>query len=76
MTREDCADNAAAYVLGALEAGEAVNYGRHLATCAACRGEVAALQRVVDVLPVCAPQRRVPARLRRRVIGALRSGPR
>ena len=34
MSREDCAGNAAAYVLGSLEADEVAAYRRHLQTCA------------------------------------------
>lgn len=77
MTREsrpfeECADSAA-YVLGALGPDEAEAYRRHLSRCAACRDEVAVFQQVADVLPMAAPQYRVPAELRRRVVGAVRA---
>ncbi len=78
MTREsrlpdDCGSDGAAYVLGALEPDEAETFRRHLSLCAACRDEVAALQRVADVLPMAAPQYRMPARLRRRVVRSVRA---
>jgi anti-sigma-K factor RskA len=65
-------DDAAAYVLGALEPNEAARFREHLETCAACREEVAALGQVVDALPIAAPQHPVPRRLRRRVLRAVR----
>ena len=69
-TREH-SDDAAAYVLGALEQDEAARFTEHLETCAACREEVAALGQVVDVLPIAAPQHPVPKGLRRRVVRAV-----
>ena len=76
MTREDCANNAAAYVLGALEADEATGYARHLRACAVCREEAATFQRVADGLPMAAPQYPVPADLRRRLMRTVRSNSR
>ena len=77
MTREirpseECGSDSAAYVLGALEPDGAEAYRSHLTQCADCRDEVAMLQRVADLLPMGAPQYRVPADLRRRVVGAVR----
>ncbi len=63
--------DAAAYALGALEDRAAEQYGRHLEECAICRAEVAAFQRVADVLPMTAPQFAAPAELRRRVLGGV-----
>jgi anti-sigma-K factor RskA len=73
MTRDDCVNNAAAYALGALEAREATEYERHLRTCAVCHDEVAILQGVADALAMATPQYRVPADLRRRVVGTVRA---
>jgi anti-sigma-K factor RskA len=73
MTRDDCARNAAAYVLGALEAGETAAYERHLQACAVCTDEVTSLRRVTEALPRAAPQYRVPAGLRRRVVRSVRA---
>jgi anti-sigma factor RsiW len=67
MTRDDCASNAATYVLSALEADKATEFERHLRACAVCRDEVATFQGVVDRLPMAAPRHRLPAPLRRRV---------
>jgi anti-sigma-K factor RskA len=66
-------DDAAAYVLGALEPEEAREFARHLESCPTCRDEVAALQRVVDVLPAAVPQYKAPAGLRRRILRAART---
>jgi anti-sigma-K factor RskA len=71
----DCGGDAAAYVLGALEADEATAFREHLASCVVCRDELAAFQQVVDALPMAAPQHPVPRRLRRRVLRAVRSKP-
>jgi anti-sigma-K factor RskA len=60
-------DDAAVWVLGAMEPGEAAAYGRHLNDCRVCCDEVDALQRVVDVLPMAAPPVRAPDGLRQRV---------
>ncbi|MGA8717064.1 MAG: zf-HC2 domain-containing protein, partial [Solirubrobacteraceae bacterium] len=51
-----CGNDAAPYVLGALEPAEARAFMRHMRTCAVCRDEVAALAPVLDVLPSCVPR--------------------
>jgi anti-sigma-K factor RskA len=71
-TRE-CGEDVAAYVLGALMPEEVEAFHRHLDGCVVCRDEVAALQGVVDALPMAAPQQRPPKRLRRRVRRAVRA---
>jgi anti-sigma factor RsiW len=71
-----CGADAAAYVLGALKEEEAETFRRHLATCAVCRDEVAALQTIADALALTAPQLPVPRRLRRRVMSSVRNEPR
>ncbi len=71
----DCSGDAAAFVLGALEATEAEAFRAHMASCVVCRDEVAALQRVADVLPLTAPQYSVPRGLRQRVLAAVRAEP-
>ncbi|HEV3092979.1 MAG TPA: anti-sigma factor [Solirubrobacteraceae bacterium] len=68
-----CGADAAAYVLGALKDEEVETFRRHLATCAVCRDEVAALQMVADALPLAVPQLPVPRRLRRRVMSGVRN---
>jgi anti-sigma-K factor RskA len=72
----DCGGDAAAYVLGALEAAEAEAFRRHLERCAVCRDEVDALTGVAQALPMAAPQFAPPRRLRREVLGAVRRQPR
>jgi anti-sigma-K factor RskA len=67
-----CGGDVAAYVLDALEAGEARSFGRHLDTCVVCRDELASFQQVVDVLPLSASRRRAPDSLRRRVRAGVR----
>lgn len=69
-------DDAAVWVLGAMEPGEAAAYKRHLNECPTCRDEVDALQRVADVLPLAAPQYPASKDLRRRVVHALDAEPR
>ncbi|MBV9466579.1 MAG: anti-sigma factor [Solirubrobacterales bacterium] len=71
-TRE-CGGDAAAYVLGALDPGEAEQFRRHLDSCAICRDEVASLRPVVDVLAIAVPQEHVPSGLRRRVMRDVRA---
>ena len=53
--RPGCGHDAAPYLLGALEPGEASAFVRHLAGCAVCRDEVAALAPVLDALSAAAP---------------------
>jgi len=72
----DCGQDAAAYVLGALEAGEAAAFSRHLDACAICRDDVQRLRAVAERLPLSAPQLAVPRSLRRRVLSGLRDGDR
>ena len=45
-----CGEDAAAYVLGALEPAEAEAFRRHLADCPACQKEVAELEQVTGSL--------------------------
>ena len=76
MTAErDCGADAAAYALGALEPAEADAFREHLESCPVCRDEVAALEGVVQALPMTAPQRPAPPALRRRVLRAARAAP-
>jgi anti-sigma-K factor RskA len=71
--QSDCGRDAGAYVLGALGPDEAEEFRRHMATCVVCRDEVAALQSVVDELPMAAPQLPAPRALKRRVIADARA---
>lgn len=69
---DDCGADVAAYALGALEPGEAQALEEHLASCAACRDELASLQGVADALPLAAPPLAVPRGLKRRVMSTVR----
>lgn len=71
--QSDCGRDAGAYALGALGPEEAEEFRRHMATCVVCRDEVAALQSVVDELPMAAPQLPAPRALKRRVIAEARA---
>jgi hypothetical protein len=62
-------EDAAAYVLGALDEPEF--YREHLATCTVCQAEVARLQPVVDALPATVPPKSAPEGLRRRVLSVV-----
>jgi anti-sigma-K factor RskA len=64
----------AAYVLGALDSAELVEFRAHLANCVVCSDELAELQRVADVLPMAAPQHAAPKSLRRRVMRSVSAG--
>jgi anti-sigma-K factor RskA len=69
----DCSGDAAACVLGALDADEAEAFRAHMSGCVVCRDEVAALQPVADALPMAAPQYSPPRGLRRRVLREARA---
>ena len=56
------------YVLGALRADERAEFDAHLATCVACRSEVAALRPVVAAMAYTVPQTAPPESLRDRVL--------
>jgi anti-sigma-K factor RskA len=71
--QSDCGRDAGAYALGALPPDEADEFRRHMAACAVCRDEVAALQAVVDELPMAAPQLPASRALKRRVIAHARA---
>ena len=71
----ECGENAAAYVLGALEPAEAAAFREHIAECAACRHEVAAFEQITDALPANTARLEVPRDLRRRVMREVRAAP-
>ncbi len=71
----DCAGEAAAYALGALEPSEAERFARHLEQCAICRDELAALRGVVQALPMAAPQHVPSPRLRKKLMRAIGERP-
>jgi anti-sigma-K factor RskA len=70
-----CGEDAAAYVLGALEPDEAQAFRAHLAACAACQKEVAEFEQSAGVLPESAAPYQVPKGLRRRVLAEVRATP-
>jgi anti-sigma-K factor RskA len=70
-----CADDVAAYVLGALEPQEADAFRRHLEQCAVCRDELETFQHVVDALPMSVEQHRAPPQLRRRILALAEAEP-
>ena len=73
FTRGDgeCGGNAAPYVLGALPEAEAEAFVAHLAECAVCREEVAALSTVAAALPAAPPQFEAPPELKRRLFAEI-----
>jgi anti-sigma-K factor RskA len=71
----ECHDDAAAYVLGALEPTEAEAFRRHMLDCAACQEDVEAFEHVTAALPTVSPPREVPKALRRRVMDEVRATP-
>jgi anti-sigma-K factor RskA len=72
---DDCLrrDDAAAYVLGALEHDEHERFREHLAGCARCQAEVAELQPVVDELPASVPATIAPKEMRARILATVRA---
>jgi len=71
----DCGADAAAYVLGALNAAEAEAFRRHMAHCAVCHDEVATFEAVAGALAIAAPQHSAPRRLRKRLMRSVRAAP-
>jgi anti-sigma-K factor RskA len=66
-------DDAAAYVLGALEPAEVERYRNHLTRCAPCRKEVEALQPVVQRLRSGMPPAEPPGRVLEQVMAQVRA---
>lgn len=66
----DVKGNAAAYVLGCLEADERATFEAHLSTCEECADEVRALRRVTGLLAYAVPSRTPRPDLRARVLAA------
>lgn len=63
-------DDLELYVLGALAPATRAEVERHLAGCAGCRAEAAALRDVVSALHDSLPEREPPAGLRARILAA------
>jgi anti-sigma-K factor RskA len=68
---ERCVD-VGAYVLGALDEHELEPFREHLATCPACREEVARLQQVTDSLAIAVPRAEASADVRERLMTVVR----
>lgn len=66
-------DELAAYLLGALEPGEAAELERHLAGCEECRTELKWLRPAVQLLPESVPRVEAPSELRGRLMEQIRS---
>ena len=64
-------DDAGSYVLRALPEDEHERFEAHLATCEACRREVADLQMAADTLPLAAVQVGPPPELRERIMAGI-----
>jgi anti-sigma-K factor RskA len=66
-------DEIAAYLLGALEPGEAAELERHLAGCEECRTELEWLRPAVQILPESVQRVEAPPQLRGRLMEQVRS---
>src|SRR5205809_274272 len=66
-------DELAAYLLGALEPGEAAELERHLAGCEVCRTELEWLRPAVQILPESVQRVEPPPQLRGRLMEQVRS---
>jgi anti-sigma-K factor RskA len=64
-------DDAAAWVLGALDDDEAWRFTAHLEVCQACRDEVDRLRVAADVLPLAAPPVEPPPELKARLMATV-----
>jgi anti-sigma-K factor RskA len=62
-----------AYLLGALDPGEAAELERHLAGCEDCRAELAWLRPAARILPEAVERREAPAQLRTRIMADVRA---
>lgn len=62
-----------AYLLGALDLGEAAELERHLAGCVDCRAELAWLRPAARVLPESVERREAPPQLRTRIMAEVRA---
>jgi anti-sigma-K factor RskA len=69
----ECGENAAPYVLGALDDHDRRLFRAHLESCAVCREEVEALRQVTRLLPGAAPYVPAPRSLKRSVMRAVRA---
>jgi anti-sigma-K factor RskA len=66
-------ENLAAYLLGALDTGEAAELERHLEGCERCRREMRWLQPAVGTLPESIERRQPPRRLRDNLMAEVRA---
>jgi anti-sigma-K factor RskA len=65
--------DAAAYVLGALDAHEVAPFREHLQDCAICQGEVTQLQKTADALALGVSYKPAPDALRARIMATVHS---
>jgi len=70
MSASHVTDNIPAYALGILEETERAEISLHLESCPACREELRSYTAVVEQLPMAAPQRIPPKRLRATILQA------
>jgi anti-sigma-K factor RskA len=64
-------DAAAAYLLGALDSEEAVEFEAHMAGCPACHAELDELRGAADALPASAPPVAPPPELKARIMAVV-----
>lgn len=74
-THDELRQDAAAYVLGALDRDERAAFEAHLAGCAECAAEVRSLRGAADALAGAVPQRTPPPGLRAHVLSSLPNAP-
>src|SRR5712692_3889514 len=70
---DDLREEAALYVLGALDLAEGSAFEAHLTSCAECAAEVRALRSTVVALADAVPQIDSPPGLRQRVLSSVRA---
>ncbi|HET9676638.1 MAG TPA: zf-HC2 domain-containing protein, partial [Solirubrobacterales bacterium] len=75
MSAEDhtrWSEDLAAYMLGALEPGEAAGFERHLAGCERCREEMRWFEPALQTLPESVARQEPPPRLRESLMAEVR----
>ena len=75
IDHDELREQAELYVLGALASSDRRTFEAHLASCAECRAQVAALSPVTQALAYVAPQHDPPSELRARVLTSITGTP-
>src|SRR5919109_4621868 len=64
-------DSLPAFVLGALDADEAIRVTKHISTCPACRADAEAFRAVVDMLSYSPPCHEPPSHVKHQLVAQI-----